>query len=277
MKSILKLAACALLVDIIIFVSCKKDAVPNNHIPPTANAGPDKTVTLASCSSSSFIDLDGGSSTDPDNNINSYLWTKISGPSAASLSNYTAAIARLGNLLPGQYSVELKVTDAEGLSSKDTVLVNVTGPGGEYDLDVTINTNYTFYDNYEDCYYGPPCWYYDWITIQGSSNFPPTGQLNFYTSEYGDTATLGTSQGVNMNLYDGNGNTSAVWGTCSVSFKHLIEQGGGSFNGTLKADGGSAQACNQLIYENLPPLTVTGSLDTSTHTISIKIKGKIYF
>jgi hypothetical protein len=274
MKSILKLAACSLLVEIIIFLSCKKDPA-NNHLPPVADAGSDKNVTLTSCSSSTFVDLDGSSSSDPDNNISSYLWTKISGPSAV-LYNSTSATARMKNIVPGQYAVELKVTDGEGLSSKDTVLINVTGPGVEYDFDVTINTSYDFYDNYKDCYYYIPCSYYDLVAIQGTPNFPPIGQLNFYISEYSDTAISSNSQSVNMNFYSSNGN-STVSGICSISFKQLIEQGGGSFNGTFKVDGGSAQACNEHIFDNLAPLAVTGSLDTTTQAINIKIKGKIYF
>lgn len=279
MKSILKFAACALLIEIIIFVSCKKDpaATKDNQHPPVANAGQDVNVAQTSCSPSNVIQLNGSHSSDADDNISSYLWTKISGPSQITLSNSTTPILRLGSFVAGQYVFELKVTDAEGLSSKDTALVNIAGPGGEYDLDVTIDTSFIFIDSYEDCYYGPPCWYYDYTFIQGTSDFPPIGQLNFYASEYADTAISGNSQGTFMNLYTGNGNGPMVSGTCSISFKQLIEKGGGSFNGTFKAYGGSAQTCNQSIYDNLAPLTVTGNLDTTAHTISINIKGKIYF
>ena len=279
MKSLIKVVACVLLVEIIIFVSCKKDAPErvDNHLPPVARAGTDTSIKLTSCASATFLNLDGSHSSDPDNNINSYLWRKISGASAATLSNYTSSVARLDNLLSGQYSIELTVTDAGGLSSKDTVVINVTGPIGEYDLDATIDTSYSFYDNYQDCYYGPPCWYNDLTTIQGRFNFPPIGQINFYASEYADTAISGHSQGTNMTLYTGNGNDLRAWGACSISFKHEIETGGGSFSGTFRVDGGSAQDCKPNILDNLPPLAFTGNLDTTAHAISIKIKGKIYF
>jgi hypothetical protein len=278
MKSILKFTAAAFLVVLVIFISCKKDVTPkDNHLSPVADAGADMNINLVSCSPSNSIGLDGSHSSDPDNNITSYLWTKISGPATATISDPTSPIARLGSLSPGQYIVELKVTDAGGLSSKDTVLINITGPGQETDLDVTVNTNYTFYDNYEDCYYGPPCYYYDLITIQTVVDAPPIGQLNFYTAEYADTAISGATQSTNMSLYNASGNGSMVWGTCSVSLKQLIEQGGGPFSGTLTIDGGSAQQCNQNIYSNLAPLTVTGSLDTTTKSITIKITGKTYF
>src|SRR5580765_2847260 len=122
MKLILKFAACALLIEIIIFVSCKKDpaATKDNHHPPVANAGQDVNVAQTSCSPSNVIQLNGSHSSDADDNISSYLWTKISGPSPITLSNSTTPILRLGSFVAGQYVFELKVTDAEGLSSKDT-------------------------------------------------------------------------------------------------------------------------------------------------------------
>ncbi len=277
MKSILKFAACIFLVGLVIFISCKKDETPeDNHLPPVAKAGADMNINLVSCSSPTVIDLDGSHSSDPDNDISSYLWTKISGPSFT-ISDPKSPKPRLSNLSLGQYALELKVTDAGGLSSKDTVLISITGPGQETDLDLTINSNYTFYDNYEDCYYYFPCSYYDLITIQTLADSPPIGQLNFYTSEYSDTAISGATQSTNVSLYNANGNGPMLWGTCSVSLKQLIEHGGGPFAGTLTIDGGSAEQCVQNIYSNLAPLTVTGSLDTTTKSISINIKGKTYF
>ena len=59
-------------------------------------------------------------------------------------------------------------------------------------------------------------------------------------------------------------------------FKPVIEKGGGNFDGVLKVTHGSAMECNQEIYDGLPPLMVTGSLDTSSHSITVNIKGKTY-
>jgi hypothetical protein len=276
MKSILKFTACAFLVVFVIFTSCKKDETPkDNHLPPVAKAGADVNINLVSCSSPNVIDLDGSHSSDPDNNISSYLWTKISGPSVT-ISDPTSPSPRLSSLSLGQYAFELKVTDAGGLSSKDTLLITISGPGTLTDLDLTINTPYTFYNNYEDCYYGPPCYYYDLINIQSVIDAPPIGQLNFYTTEYADTAFGGATQSTNMSLYNANGNGNMVWGTSSLSLKQLIEHGGGPFSGTLTIEGGSAQVCGDM-YSNLAPLTITGSLDTTTQSITMNIKGKTYF
>jgi len=96
------------------------DGVPTSH-PPTANAGADTTITLPA----NTINLDGTRSTDPDNNISSYLWTKISGPSSFSITNHNVVQTQVTNLVEGVYQFELNVTDAGGLFSKDTMQVTV--------------------------------------------------------------------------------------------------------------------------------------------------------
>jgi hypothetical protein len=90
---------------------------------PVANAGADQTITLPT----NTITLDGSASTDPDNNITSYLWQKIAGPASANISNPNATQTQLTNLVAGIYQFELRVTDAGGLFDKDTVqiIVNV--------------------------------------------------------------------------------------------------------------------------------------------------------
>jgi hypothetical protein len=88
--------------------------------PPVANAGPDQIINLPT----NTVNVNGSASTDPDNNITGYVWTKISGPSC-SISNANAVQTQVTNLIEGVYKFELKVTDAGGLSSKDTVQVNI--------------------------------------------------------------------------------------------------------------------------------------------------------
>ncbi|MDQ6755920.1 MAG: hypothetical protein M3004_03205 [Bacteroidota bacterium] len=94
-----------------------------NH-PPVACAGPDQTITLPT----NIVTLDGGCSTDPDNNITTYLWTKISGPSSFNIANANAVQTQVTNLVQGSYQFELKVTDAGGLFSKDTIAIMVVPP-----------------------------------------------------------------------------------------------------------------------------------------------------
>lgn len=69
------------------------------------------------------MDLDGRSSYDPDNNITSYAWTKIKGPSC-NIVNAGSVQTRVDNLMEGVYEFELKVTDGGGLFDLDTVQIN---------------------------------------------------------------------------------------------------------------------------------------------------------
>jgi PKD domain/Kelch motif len=87
--------------------------------PPVAKAGADQTITFPV----NTVTLNGSGSTDPDNNITSYLWTKVSGPSTFDILNANAIQTQVSNLFQGVYRFELKVTDAGGLFSKDTVQV----------------------------------------------------------------------------------------------------------------------------------------------------------
>jgi hypothetical protein len=91
------------------------------NLPPAANAGLNQTISLPG--NTAF--LDGSASSDPDNNITAYLWTKISGPSSSSIVNPGLIVTQASNLVQGTYLFELKVTDAGGLFSKDTVQVIV--------------------------------------------------------------------------------------------------------------------------------------------------------
>jgi len=40
---------------------------------------------------------------------------------------------------------------------------------------------------------------------------------------------------------------------------------------------GSALVCDPNVLKNLTPLTVTGTMNTTANTITLNIKGKVYF
>ena len=94
---------------------------PAVNQPPVACAGADQTITLPIIT----VTLDGSCSTDPDNNITGYVWSNISGPSSFNMATANAKQTQVINLVEGTYQFELKVTDAGGLFSKDTVQVSV--------------------------------------------------------------------------------------------------------------------------------------------------------
>jgi hypothetical protein len=95
-----------LFAGILFFVACKKQDIGNDNKtnqPPVANAGPDQTTTLPASS----VTLNGSGSTDPDNNITGYLWTKIAGPSSFAIANANSIQTLVNNLLEGAVLLSL--------------------------------------------------------------------------------------------------------------------------------------------------------------------------
>jgi len=92
--------------------------------PPTADAGPDQTV-----SENTAVSLDGSGSIDPDDGIAGYLWEQTDGPDV-SLSDVTDANPEFTAPDVGtngaSIGFDLTVTDAGGLKSTDHVIVNIT-------------------------------------------------------------------------------------------------------------------------------------------------------
>ncbi len=87
---------------------------------PTANAGPDRTITLPVNNTTL-----NGSGTDPDGFISAYQWSKIAGPGSFTISSPTSAVTNITGLVQGVYQFELRVTDNGGLIDRDTVQVTV--------------------------------------------------------------------------------------------------------------------------------------------------------
>jgi hypothetical protein len=66
-----------------------------------------------------------GSGIDTDGTIASYQWSKISGPASYTIGNTASAITFMHNLVQGIYLFELMVTDNQGATGKDTVMITV--------------------------------------------------------------------------------------------------------------------------------------------------------
>lgn len=119
------------------------NAAPVN-VPPTANAGPDQTITLPT--NSIIIN---GSGSDTDGTI-TFAWIKVSGP-AATLANQTTASLTASSLVAGTYVFRLTVTDDDNATATDNVTITVqpavvnqvpvanAGP----DVSITLPTNST--------------------------------------------------------------------------------------------------------------------------------------
>lgn len=93
---------------------------PPNQV-PVANAGADISITLPNNSST----LNGSASSDPDGNIVSYSWSKISGPAQYAIANASASTTALINLVQGSYHFRLVITDNNGAVDSDTIIVIV--------------------------------------------------------------------------------------------------------------------------------------------------------
>jgi hypothetical protein len=111
-------------------VSCKKeisceDCALTSNQPPLAVAGPDQTIVLPT----NLVTLDGSASSDPNNNISSYLWTKIYGPTSYTIVSAHSVQTQINNLELGNYLFELKVTDSNGLMDTDTLMILVQQAG----------------------------------------------------------------------------------------------------------------------------------------------------
>ena len=90
------------------------------NVPPVANAGTPQTITLPVAS----VTLT-GSGTDSDGSITGYLWTQVSGPSTATLSNATSAVATASALVAGSYVFRLRVTDNSNATATSDVTITV--------------------------------------------------------------------------------------------------------------------------------------------------------
>ena len=118
-----------------------KPATATNRA-PTANAGPDQTVTAASGATSASVTLS-GSGSDPDGDTITYRWTGSTLGTGVTTASATVTLA------VGTHTLTLTVTDSKGATGTDTVVVTVnaaTATGGitvmpiDGAVDVPVNT-----------------------------------------------------------------------------------------------------------------------------------------
>lgn len=90
--------------------------------PPVASAGPDQSIHA-----NGLVTLDGSGSSDPDGNPITYAWSFLSRPpgSSAAFSNAAAVNPTFVADKPGDYQVQLIVTDSLGVASQpDQVVIS---------------------------------------------------------------------------------------------------------------------------------------------------------
>lgn len=104
---------------------------------PIADAGSNATYDLAN---GECYTLNGTLSFDPDGGvINAYSWIQISGPNTVSMSNENGATNRVCGLIEGEYQFELTVTDDEGETGTDVIIVTVSQEKSDFALNTPTN------------------------------------------------------------------------------------------------------------------------------------------
>ncbi len=96
-----------------------------NHA-PVANGGGDVNIQLPD----NAVSLDGSASSDQDGTIENYNWTKISGPDGVVFDNANDVQTSVSGLVEGTYVFRLTVTDNEGATDTDDVVVEVSTESG---------------------------------------------------------------------------------------------------------------------------------------------------
>jgi hypothetical protein len=88
---------------------------------PTANAGTDRTITLPT----NTVTISGATATDPDGTVASTVWSQQVGPNTATITGGSTLTPTFSNLVEGLYTFRLTVTDNEGATATDDMLVTV--------------------------------------------------------------------------------------------------------------------------------------------------------
>jgi hypothetical protein len=113
---------------------------PPPNILPIANAGADQSVSLPI----PMLQLNGTASNDPDGQIETYSWVKVSGPDGFTILNGNSSKPSLVGLTEGDYEFELTVTDNRGGKGTDLVRITVlSGPNKKPVADAGKDTTIT--------------------------------------------------------------------------------------------------------------------------------------
>jgi hypothetical protein len=164
MKNVKPLPFIAIAILLLAHSACKKNISAGNlTYTNTPLLPPSKTNTAPICYSGQdlllFLPTNFcllyGSAYDGENNIQTSLWSKISGPSSFLIEHPNSLSTKVSNLQIGIYQFELTVTDSIGLYGKDTIQVTV----GQ----LSTNSNEIIFQN--------QTWVYPWYSAIEIKNF----------------------------------------------------------------------------------------------------------
>lgn len=150
---------------------------------PTANAGADQTVTDTDGSGNEEIALDGSASIDTDGTIATYVWTQ-NGTQIATGANPTVTLP------VGSQTIMLTVTDDDGATDSDEVVITISTPANEAPVaNAGADQTLTDTDNNGS----------EAVTLDGSASTDSDGSItNYVWSENGSEIATGASPTVNL-------------------------------------------------------------------------------
>jgi hypothetical protein len=188
---------------------------PAANQPPTANAGNNITITLPTNSTTLT-----GSGSDPDGTIASYAWSRVSGPTTFTISAANSATTTLTNLVQGVYTFRLTVTDNNGATGTDDVIVTVNPAANQpptanagNNITITLPTNSTTLTGSGTDVDGTIA-SYSWSRVSGPTTF------TFGTANAATTSLSNLMQGTytfRLTVTDNNGATGTDDVTVTVT------------------------------------------------------------
>ncbi|WP_276166308.1 PKD domain-containing protein [Zobellia alginiliquefaciens] len=154
--------------------------------PPVAEAGNNQTITLPSTTSVTF----NGSGHDPDGGPVTFLWTQVSGPNLATLSDENTANLTATGLLAGNYVFRLTVTDQDNETTYDEVTLTAQSSGGGQSPIVSAGENQNI--NLPTAN----------ITLNGSGSDPDGGTVTFQWTQVSgpNSASLSDENTANLSV-----------------------------------------------------------------------------
>ena len=216
---------------------------------PTADAGPDQTVTDTDGGGDESVTLDGSASTDPaPGSVSIHEWSE-SGSVIA-----TGAIPAV-TLGVGTHVITLEVTDNDGATDTDTITIDVTPAGLTADAgpDQTVHD----YDGGGES-----------VTLDGTGSSDPGGSIDLYEwSELGSVIASGATPAVTLGVgthvitlevTDNELNTATDTVTVTVNAAPTADAGADQI--VLDADGGGDEsvALDGTASTDVAPGSITG-------------------
>ncbi len=216
---------------------------------PTANAGPDKTITLPA----NTITLTGTGS-DPNNDPVTYSWVKVSG-GAATLTDATTTTLSISGLVQGSYTFRLTVSDNKGGVSSDDVIVTVnaattnTPPiaNAGADKTITLPTNT--------------------ITLTGTGSDPNNDPITYsWVKVSGGVATLSGTTTTTLTA------SGLVQGTYTFRLTVSDSKGGVTSDDVLVTVNPQTTTCSQILSTGK---VATASSVAGTNTAALAVDGNL--